>query len=69
MAEQILPYLWMVVALLTCVVLVILAMTLWEVRKTLKSAVIISERIAWLTDIKGWFSFFKMFISPKDKKQ
>jgi len=68
MAEQILPYLWILVALLSCVVLAILAMTLWEVRKAVKSAVIISERIAWLTDIKGWYSFIKQFIRKKDQQ-
>ena len=66
MAEQILPYLWVLVALMSCVVLAILAMTLWEVRRTVKSAAIISERIAWLTDIKSWFEFIKNFIKQKN---
>ncbi|HOG06819.1 MAG: hypothetical protein M0P04_02945 [Syntrophales bacterium] len=65
MAEQILPFLWIGVALMSIVVLVLLSMTLWELRKTVKSVAIISERVAYLTDVKAWWGFLTTLVRRK----
>ncbi|MBU0579793.1 MAG: hypothetical protein KKA19_01335 [Candidatus Margulisbacteria bacterium] len=65
MPQQIMPYLWMVVAGALGLVLIILALVLWEVRKTVKAFANIAERISILTDIRGWFDFFHKFKKKK----
>ncbi|MFC1517102.1 DUF948 domain-containing protein [Candidatus Margulisiibacteriota bacterium] len=67
MPQQIISYLWAAVAGALFVVLVILAMVLWNVRKTMRAVADIAERISILTDIKGWFDFFNRFGKKKKK--
>ncbi|NPU84613.1 MAG: hypothetical protein HPY65_08985 [Syntrophaceae bacterium] len=69
MAEQILPFFWMGVALMLIVALAVLTMTLWEVRKTVKSLSIISDRVAYLTDVKAWIGLLTSWRRRKDPKK
>ncbi|MGV8079924.1 MAG: hypothetical protein AB2L22_07685 [Syntrophales bacterium] len=65
MAEQILPFFWMGVAVMLMVALAALTMTLWEVRKTVKSLSIISDRVAYLTDVKAWIGLLTSWRKKK----
>lgn len=66
MAEQILPFFWMGVAVMLMVALAVLTMTLWEVRKTVKSLSIISDRVAYLTDVKAWIGLLTSWRKKKN---
>ncbi len=68
MAEQILPFFWMGVAVMLMVALAVLTMTLWEVRKSAKSVAIISDRVAYITDIKAWFDFLTRWRKRKEPR-
>ena len=69
MAEQILPFFWMGVAVMLMVALAGLTMTLWEVRKTAKSFAIISDRVAYLTDVKAWIGLLTSWRKKKGPKE
>jgi hypothetical protein len=43
-------------------------MTLWEVRKSAKSVAIISDRVAYITDIKAWFDFLTRWRKRKEPR-
>ncbi len=68
MAEQILPFFWMGVAVMLMVALAVLTMTLWEVRKTVKSLSIISDRVAYLTDVKAWIGLLTSWRKKKNSQ-
>jgi hypothetical protein len=57
------------VAVMLMVALAVLTMTLWEVRKSAKSVAIISDRVAYITDIKAWFDFLTIWKKKKSPKE
>jgi uncharacterized protein YoxC len=66
MTQQILlSYLWTVIVALMAIVLAIFVLVLWEVRKTAKVVADVARRIEMLSDIKGWFEFFRFFGKKK----
>jgi len=65
MQQQLISYLWVAIVALFTIMLAILVMVLWEVRKTAKVVADVAGRINMLTDIKGWMDFFKFFGKKK----
>jgi hypothetical protein len=58
MAEQILVYIWIIVASLSAVALAFLIMILWEIRKMVSSLGIVVDGVSYLRD---FFRFLKIF--------
>jgi len=66
MSEQILVYIWIIVASLSAVALAFVIMILWEVKKMLGSFGSVIDGISYLAD---FFRFLKLFRRKKRSRR